>query len=193
MRRDSKWDVEKMKAEGDVVGLIEALKVNNYPVRRNAAEALGNIGGDRAIVSLIENMFTNPGDIGSADSLRNLLPETNLTEEMFSIAIKAAMYPPSEISENYWDQSGFLEDLNEAVEELCNRPSPISTNLLILISQKKDASMALKICKGYQERKVSFDFSKQRKRATFELTRRHFKTYESAAFLKSSRERYGYR
>jgi hypothetical protein len=189
MRRDSKWDVGKMETEGDIAGLIDALKDEDHTVRRNAEKALGNIGGDRAIISLIENMFTNPGAISSVDSLRKLLPETTLSEEIFGTAIKAAKYPKS----SYFEQRlpGFLEDLNEAIKKLCSIYHPVSTNLLILISQKRDISLTYSICSGYQEQEVSLDFSKQREMAMAELTRRNSPSYDSSAFLKSSWDNYG--
>lgn len=46
-------DIKKMKTNKDVEGLIEALKHKDLTVRRQAAEALGELGDDRAVEPLI--------------------------------------------------------------------------------------------------------------------------------------------
>jgi len=50
----SEPDIEKMKANKDVEGLIRALKDEDYWVRWRAAESLGRIGDKRAVEPLIE-------------------------------------------------------------------------------------------------------------------------------------------
>ena len=47
-------DVEKMQANKDVGGLIEALKGKDWRVRIDAAGTLGDIGDTRAVEPLIE-------------------------------------------------------------------------------------------------------------------------------------------
>jgi len=54
-------NIEKMKAEGDVEGLIEALKDKDVFVRKRAAEALFMAGDLRAVDSLAEAMMDDEG------------------------------------------------------------------------------------------------------------------------------------
>jgi len=49
-----KPNVEKMKAEKDVEGLIKALEDEDWDVRRKAAEALGEIKNAKAVESLTQ-------------------------------------------------------------------------------------------------------------------------------------------
>lgn len=49
-----KPNIKKMKAKGDVEGLIEALKHKDWRVQWDAAEALGEVGDARAVEPLIQ-------------------------------------------------------------------------------------------------------------------------------------------
>ncbi|MDH5361939.1 MAG: HEAT repeat domain-containing protein, partial [Aigarchaeota archaeon] len=51
-----KPNVEKLKSERDVDGLIKALKHKHIFVRSRAVEALGKIGGARAVEPLIQTL-----------------------------------------------------------------------------------------------------------------------------------------
>ncbi|GAI51574.1 unnamed protein product [marine sediment metagenome] len=56
-------DIEKMKAEKDVEGLIEALKHKDKDVRWGAAAALGYIGDARALEPLTEALEDEDEDV----------------------------------------------------------------------------------------------------------------------------------
>jgi len=49
-----KPNIEKMRTRQDVEGLIKALKHKDFEVRKNATDALGEIGDVRAIEPLIQ-------------------------------------------------------------------------------------------------------------------------------------------
>ena len=67
-------DVEKMKANKDVEGLIEALKDKYSYVRSDAAEALGGIKDARAVEPLIEALKDENGHVRklAANALGNI-------------------------------------------------------------------------------------------------------------------------
>jgi HEAT repeat protein len=67
-------NIQKMQAKGDVEGLIEALgydkgdRRKSVPVRKNAAQALGELGDERAVEPLIDAL-TQETDIGVSDTI----------------------------------------------------------------------------------------------------------------------------
>lgn len=72
---DRKPNVEKLEAKKDVEGLIRALQYKkDYNVRVKAADALGEIGDERAVVSLIKALEDNYIDVekGAAAALAKI-------------------------------------------------------------------------------------------------------------------------
>lgn len=58
-----KPNVEKLKAKGDVKGLIRAIKSEDVHVRRRAAEVLGEIGAANAVDSLVATLIHDDEDV----------------------------------------------------------------------------------------------------------------------------------
>lgn len=154
-----------------VESLIETLKDKNEFVREEATRALGNIGYARTIEPLLRVLFANNGDIGK-EALLKIVPNSIVTEE---------------ITKNVVDASGHYKSF-QAVEKLCSIKSPVTSNLLILISKKRNISVTTSDGCGIHTEEV-VDFGKQRQMAIDELTRRGSPSYDPSAFLKSSEKK----
>ncbi len=61
-----KPNVAKLAAEGDVEGLIEALKHEDGAVRKKAAKAIGKTKDGRAVEPLVRALYDKDGDVGEA-------------------------------------------------------------------------------------------------------------------------------
>lgn len=81
-----KPNIKRLKRKRDIEGLIEALEHRDYPVRQEAAKALGLIGDSRAVPSLLKlldrwnhddimqtNIIDALGEIGSLTAVDTLI------------------------------------------------------------------------------------------------------------------------
>lgn len=187
----SEPNIEKMKAKRDVEGLLKALKDERWGVRQEAVRALGKIGDARAIVTLLEYLFANFEDIkcslGEKEiwvrALHKLAPNSTVTKQIMRDALVAAGYDYI-----YWAEDISLKRSDAAVRRLCEIESPVTSNLLWLISKKRNIRVTLATgCEDSWEKVV--DFSRQRQMATDELVRRGSPPYDPSAFLKSSEQK----
>lgn len=175
----------------EVVGpIIKALKEDKSLMVKQAAEdTLGILHPEhpRAINSIIKYLFNNPKPARYSikvykEILLKLIPYSQLTEELVNLIIDASTYErkpykPEEISD-------------KATVKLCRLISPISSNILHLISQKKDFTdnytqynEDADVGGSYD---IKLDFQKQRALALKELGGRSNPPYDSGLYLKTN-------
>lgn len=180
---------------GDARAVEPLIQALNY-VPSEAALALGKIGDARAVEPLVQLLFKwqpNLGQLSDASPVDNPLQKALLEIAPNSIV-------PIQIIQDAIDASGYehlyyghendpgrlsLEKSNAAVNRLCEIKSPMTSNLLWLISKKRNFSVNMSSCGVYGVME-EVDFSKQRQMATEELARRGSPPYDPSAFLKKS-------
>lgn len=81
-------DVEKLKAKGDVEGLIKALNYEkDVSVRRAAAEALGQIGDSQSMITLVASVGHKYSDVQQA-AMQVLIKSGNIAVEPLVMGLK---------------------------------------------------------------------------------------------------------
>ena len=209
--KNEEWSIQNIAAkslykigEPSVESLIEALKDENEDVRRLAAWSLGKIGDARAVEPLLQlikddkNEFVRKGTIKALGELRDSRAIEPLLRVLFAsngniggerealLKIAPSSTICKEIMQDAIDASGFYESF-WAVESLCSIKSPVTSNLLILISKREDVMVTDHDERGKPSEELK-DFGKERQMAIDELARRGSPTYDSSVFLKSSKK-----
>jgi HEAT repeat protein len=214
VREEAAEALGKIGDKRAVEPLIQALKDDDSGVPEKAVGALVNLGNtaSKAILSMsdwkrqIEYLWAlakierNPGlipdivnwlfatpkyhsrDLRKAeDALETLSPYSNLNEEIIGLLIRAS----SRIVEG-GKFEGSYDAAIEATKQLCVLNNPVTTNLLHIISQKKDIRVDLKwvACEIYDYDPWELSFDEQRRIATEELKRRGFTGYDPSVYFK---------
>jgi hypothetical protein len=180
-----------------VEALVGALGDERGGVRRVAAIALGGIGDPRAVEPLAREIDREMKDLFAAPTwdptpdrkramhrgtLYSLVPVSSLTAEIVAWAMDASGYGVE------WG-GGFdgdkqhvdLQASDAAIRCLCDLDSPVTSNLLHLVAQKKDVTVTLALCAYSQEERLSFQA--QRDRAAAGLRRRGDPPYAPEAYV----------
>jgi len=207
--KNEEWSIQNIAAkslykigEPSVESLIEALKDENEDVRRLAAWSLGKIGDARAVEPLLQlikddkNEFVRKGTIKALGEIRDSRAVESLLKILFSsngelggeALLKIA--PNSAISKEIMQETIYASGRYKsfwAVEKLCSIKSPVTNNLLILISKKEDVMVTDHDERGKPTEELQ-EFSKERQMALNELARRGSPNYDSSAFLVPSKQ-----
>jgi len=178
--------------------IVEKLKeMITKPIKRDiyftVSYTLAKLGVVSAIPVLIEFLFETPIEIQSlteADRLRSkvlealkgLIPKSNLTEELIILANEAASYRTRDSDPVHINLSPSLEEGASAIRTLCSINNPVSSNILYLVTEKKDIRITLPTCAYTTD--FSLYFGVQREIASEELRRRGFKGYDPAAYYR---------
>lgn len=164
--------------------LIKVLK-DKRGARLVAVTALGKLGDKRAIDPILQFLFETP---------RN----TSLLEQSVFPIIKKALLeltpPPHTLPiTDIITASGYYHDYNlyhpiieysdKAIGRLCRQKSPITSNLLHLIAQKKDLSIWVQADEYGRSEEYKLNFQHQRDMAREELERRGDPPYQPKAYL----------
>jgi len=151
--------------------LLQLLKNDkNEFVRNGTIKALGEIRDSRAVESLLKILFSSNGELGG-EALLKIAPNSAISKEIMQETIYA-----SGRYKSFW-----------AVEKLCSIKSPVTNNLLILISKKEDVMVTDHDERGKPTEELQ-EFSKERQMALNELARRGSPNYDSSAFLVPSKQ-----
>jgi 3-methyladenine DNA glycosylase AlkC len=124
------------------------------------------------------------------DSLWTLCPYSNLSKEIISLIITASSFGIIEVwgkepGHHRHDKPSY-DDAIEATKQFCALNNPITTNVLYMISQKKDITVELEWedCDFSGTTPYKLLFAKQRGIAAEELKRRGFTGYDSSVYFK---------
>jgi hypothetical protein len=180
------WDGLAKFGATAVAELAGALEDGCPMVRSLAVEALGRTGDANAVDPLMRGLFVaswTSSDLARA-ALLALAPVSALNETLIGWAVEAAGFQHKTRGWSY-DQ-GYIshESANAAVRKLCSVDSPVTSNILRLVSQKKDVVFSHSTGCGVVEFKV--EFADQRATALQELARRGDPPYAREAYLPAS-------
>ncbi len=186
--------LEKIGSGGAKKALIKFLEDGDMFVRYRAAFTLGRLGEPAAIDQLMRFLFEIPRASASEklkevdDILMSLIPKSLLTEDVVCYAISASTY--SDYLRTGTSNRGYspatLEQSGSAVEKLCNIKSPVASNLLHLIVDKKDIEVTVTSdCANDDWSKTyKLNFNEQRLKARDELKSRGNPSYDPELYLK---------
>ncbi len=161
-------------AQKPLIAAISADKWDDIHGYKNAIRVLGRIGDSRCIEAVLRACFHHPGVayIDTETSSR-LLALSEFPFYLWEITLEAArihdVYGLDDVYISY-------EESDEAINALCRIVSPLTSNLLHLVSEKH-------ISKNYKS--LDINVMKQRDRALAELSRRGNPAYQPDAFVKN--------
>lgn len=119
-----KPNIEKMKKKRDTDGLIKALKDKNVDVREKAAEALGEIGGKRAIEPLTQALGDGDTDVwvAAGEALKKIgVAKTRIIGKGTVLLDNQIVYVPRGDEQNAidaWNNVSFRSEADQLVAEL---------------------------------------------------------------------------
>jgi HEAT repeat protein len=175
--------------------LVKLLEDGDMFVRYRAAFTLGKLGEPVAIDEIMKHLFEIP-EASFSESLKEvndiltaLIPKSSLTEDIIYYSISVSTYGNylwTESSFNRYRPSPILEPSDSALEKLCNIKSPVVSNLLHLIADKKDIEVTVTSDCANEDwsRTYKLDFNNQCLKAREELKRRGNPPYDAALYLK---------
>lgn len=175
--------------------LMKSLEDNSRFVRYRAALTLGRLGDPVAIDQLMRYLFEIPEAPFSEklkevnNILNGLIPKSSLTEDIIYYTLSASTYGDHIIKTGTFSRgrpSPMLEQSDSAVEKLCNTKSPIASNILHLIAEKKDIEVTITSdCANEDWSKTyKLDFNEQRLKAREELKKRGNPPYNPAIYIR---------
>lgn len=154
------------------------------------------------IPDIISWLFANPresdyrkgqySDLYRArNALKTLSARSSLDKELINLLIEASSFSIHQTAQYYYDVNHEKKiEVGEepgyaihAIEELCKINNPVTSNILYMISQKKDIQIKLR------RKSHLLSFEEQRSIASLELRRRGFTKYDPNAYLKKQNER----
>ncbi|MCW4000392.1 MAG: HEAT repeat domain-containing protein [Candidatus Bathyarchaeota archaeon] len=189
---------------------------NDFSVRRAASRALGQLNSpsfsispeevDQKLKSIFDpanfnythklnlNKFEESKLSSELEALKKeldlLVPLSSLTDTVVYWTIYASTFEAEEVTNiGGWETTNLtLMQSNEAISNLCNYVSPVTSNILHLISQKKDISIYYsegcpEIETNYVTKELSFQ--NQREQALNELKKRSNPPYDIQNYKKS--------
>ena len=170
--------------------LIQTLNSDTTVSKERIVQALIKIGDLRAADTIINYLFTfaGPVDLKEFNSWFEALQ--NIFGDYTALILKASKI----ISRNTTKLTMFRdgEEFNynvrqstEAVDQLCNISTPISSNILYKILQKKDISVLLRWYCDFSD-DSTLNFESQRYMARKELNRRGDPPYDPSVYLNKS-------
>lgn len=121
--------------------------------------------------------------------LHRIINVSSLTEEIVDLVLSAATYEVfSYVEESgYWRSSVMLSESDEAINHLCKIDSPITSNILHLVAQKRNISVTMfEGCGQSTEVTEAVSFQNQREQALNELKRRGNPLYQLETYIKTS-------
>jgi hypothetical protein len=115
-----------------------------YPDNKNRVDIVTEswrlgvvLGFPEAIDPAVKALFESPGELESLIELRNTAPHSSLTLEIADLIVIASSYESRMKGYQFWNVDYSVEKSNAAVGELCRLVSPITTNILHLVKNKK--------------------------------------------------------
>ena len=168
--------------EPSIEPLLQALKDNQSSVRMKAAETLDRIKDPSAIDPMLRYIFKDVNEVPVVrKALLSLVPVFSDGEQIINFALEASSYQKKY---RYKYDAGMIshEEADDAIEWLCNLVSPITTNILHLIMEKRDINVSMDTgCGQTWIERVSY--KNQREMAKKELKRRGNPPYDPSAYL----------
>jgi len=162
-----------------VEALAAALNGQNALISPRAAESLANIRDSRAVEPLVRYLYAYPGSTDVvATAIRKLAPSSALSSHLAEYAVRAVGFRFRENS-----ALASLDEAEAAVHALCSVDSPVTSNVLHLVAQLKDLSIAWNPnCLGDK-----YEVSREtlRNLAREELARRGNPPYRPEAYLRT--------
>lgn len=195
---------EALGAIGDaraVEPLIRVLRDKRGEARVSAITALGELGDKRAIDPILQFLFEKPRNTFDLEYGKRVDKSSHESARILatieSALLSLANYNPSYPSvSDILEASGYYRDYLypipqtghavQATERLCKQESPITSNVLHLVAQKKNLYYNPKVRDGFvSAEKKKLDFQKQRNMAKEELEKRGNPPYQPKAYLES--------
>jgi HEAT repeat protein len=144
------------------------------------------LGFPEAIAPTLASLFEKPSEYPylerTGDYLRSMIPHSSLTLEIVDLALMASSYESSEKGFRFWDRSYSVEKSSAAVRELCRIVSPMTSNILHLVSEKKTRYIKMSDNDDRSWEDTVY-FQSQRESAESELQRRGNPRYDPIAYL----------
>lgn len=173
--------------------LVAALNDDKQGIRQAAAIALGMMGDPRAVQPLanaidtgLKGWFSTPAGGKEVTPLLHYIPASALTDDLLRWAVAAAGYQVKDTNWRHIQEYLDLSESTEAVRHLCELDSPVTSNILHLVKQKKDITVSLTSCAYSVDQMV--DFSAQREQAAAELERRGNPPYLPEVYIQADRD-----
>jgi HEAT repeat protein len=145
------------------------------------------LGFPEAIDPAVKALFKKPSDLTYVEKgrsyLENTVPRSSLTLEIANLIFIASSYESRMKQFQFWDLDYSVKASDAAVLELCRLVSPVSTNILHLIKDKKTLEIPMSDDDG-RSWTDSVAFWSQREYAESELKRRGNPPYDPEAYLK---------
>ena len=152
--------------------LIESLYSENSFLSEISAEALVKIKDPAVIEPIVRILFENKLQLGHnhcEELLLSVVSKSSITEQLVTLIIEAA--------------SNDNKISSKAVSELCRIENEITSNILYLVSNRKDYRFHIsnQSCGGPTY--IDYSFSHERNMAMDELKKRNFKEYNPSFYL----------
>ena len=158
----------------------------------NMAKSLGKTGDHRACETVINWLFMKPLHMGKLSpklSKSKRFPSFDpLFGDYTDIIISALTYKQSETGPSWTHRSWTYEKNDWAVRELCKIKTPISSNILHKVIQKRDIEVKVSYddCEFAEHtRHSTLNFESQREMAKMELEKRGNPPYDPSKYLNS--------
>ena len=114
--------------------------------------------------------------------LRSTIPHSSSTLEIVTLTLIASSYESSMREFRFWDRVYSVDESDAAVQELCHMVSPVTSNILHLVRDKKTRyiKMSDNDDRSWEDR---VSFQSQNRSAESELKRRGSPPYDPKAYL----------
>ena len=193
VRRNAAVAISRVPRQQDTVGALRHTVANTQIVREYfaASYALAKIGDGVGIAGVLEELFDSPRHLPSQpyqveearETLRSFVGNSRLTNEVIDLAIEASGYGTETTAIDGGLTSKTtpsLENGSKAIRQLCDIDSPISSNILYLVTKK--GMVTLKLMTGECCNTYYLTFDDQKKVAAEELGHRGFARYDPSAY-----------
>lgn len=182
-----KWDVLNKKSSKLVLSILKIFFDESKLEKEKIAIALAKSGKPVVIESLLKWLFLSEIQVASKEDIRPWLEVLDCLFLDYTelILLSSSYLKIGETTEGMYttiyDYS--TESGDKAVEELCKIKSPVSSNILHLISNKKTISVLMHEHEEYFSNFEDFTFENQKEKARKELTERGNPPYNSSLYF----------